>query len=111
MNEKMKKKYLREHYKAVVCHGSMEFKEVLKALHSMKYKWNNGKVLMEVIDDELVLVAEDGGNFGSKERPISYRVSGKCWVNNHAHVLKAKEIVDTDYLCYSLMFFIFSFSF
>ena len=51
----MKKKYLREHYKAVVCHGSMEFKEVLKALHSMKYKWNNGKVLMEVIDDELVL--------------------------------------------------------
>lgn len=43
-----------------------------------------------IFDDELVLLAEDGGNFGSKERPIAYRVSGKCWVNNHAHVLKAK---------------------
>ena len=36
-----------------------------------------------IFDDELVLLAEDGGNFGSKERPIAYRVSGKCWVNNH----------------------------
>ena len=58
-----------------------------------------------IFDDELVLLAEDGGNFGSKERPIAYRVSGKCWVNNHAHVLKPKEGVDVDYLCYSLMFY------
>ena len=41
-----------------------------------------------IFDDELVLLAEDGGNFGSKSKPIAYRVSGKCWVNNHAHVLK-----------------------
>ena len=41
-----------------------------------------------IFDDDLVLLAEDGGNFGSKEKPIAYRVSGKCWVNNHAHVLK-----------------------
>lgn len=58
-----------------------------------------------IFDDELVLLAEDGGNFGSKERPIAYRVSGKCWVNNHAHVLKPKEGLDIDYLCYSLMFY------
>ncbi len=58
-----------------------------------------------IFDDELVLLAEDGGNFGSKDKPIAYRVSGKCWVNNHAHVLKAKENMDTDYLCYSLMFY------
>lgn len=58
-----------------------------------------------IFDDELVLLAEDGGNFGSKERPIAYRVSGKCWVNNHAHVLKPKEVLDVDYLCYSLMFY------
>jgi len=59
-----------------------------------------------LFDDELVLLAEDGGNFGSKERPIAYRVSGKCWVNNHAHVLKPKDdIVDVDYLCYALMFY------
>ena len=58
-----------------------------------------------IFDDELVLLAEDGGNFGSRERPIAYRISGKCWVNNHAHVLKPKKGLDVDYLCYSLMFY------
>lgn len=58
-----------------------------------------------IFDDELVLLAEDGGNFGSKDKPIAYRVSGKCWVNNHAHVLKPKKELDVDYLCYSLMFY------
>lgn len=58
-----------------------------------------------IFDDELVLLAEDGGNFGSRERPIAYRVSGKCWVNNHAHVLKPKAGLDVDYLCYSLKFY------
>lgn len=58
-----------------------------------------------IFDDELVLLAEDGGNFGSKDKPIAYRVSGKCWVNNHAHVLKPKKGLDVNYLCYSLMFY------
>ena len=58
-----------------------------------------------IFEDELVLLAEDGGNFGSKTRSIAYRVSGKCWVNNHAHVLKPKKYIDVDYLCYSLMFY------
>ncbi len=57
-----------------------------------------------IFDDELVLLAEDGGHFGSSDKPIAYRVSGKCWVNNHAHVLKPKACIDVDYLCYSLMF-------
>ncbi len=58
-----------------------------------------------IFDDELVLLAEDGGNFGSKDKPIAYLVSGKCWINNHAHVLKPKEGLDVNYLCYSLMFY------
>ena len=58
-----------------------------------------------IFDGEFVLLAEDGGNFGSKEKPIAYRISGKCWVNNHAHVLKPKAGLDVDYLCYSLMFY------
>lgn len=58
-----------------------------------------------IFDDDLVLLAEDGGNFGSKTRPIAYRVSGKCWVNNHAHVLKPKNGFDVDFVCYSLMFY------
>lgn len=58
-----------------------------------------------IFDDELVLLAEDGGNFDSQDKPIAYRVSGKCWVNNHAHVLKPKSNINVDYLCYSLMFY------
>ena len=58
-----------------------------------------------IFDDELILVAEDGGHFGEKGKPIAYRVSGKCWVNNHAHVLKPKVGFDIDYICYSLMFY------
>ena len=51
-----------------------------------------------IFDDELVLLAEDGGNFGSKEKPIAYRVSGKCWVNNHAHILKCHNEAGRIYL-------------
>ena len=64
-----------------------------------------GYVADYIFDDELVLLAEDGGNFGSKDKPIAYRVSGKCWVNNHVHVLKPKVELNVDYLCYSLMFY------
>lgn len=58
-----------------------------------------------IFDGDYVLVAEDGGYFGSKTKPISYKVSGKFWVNNHAHILKAKKDIFTDYLCYSTMFY------
>lgn len=57
-----------------------------------------------LFDDELVLLAEDGGHF-EKDGQIAYRVSGKCWVNNHAHILKAKDEIDVDYLCYALQSF------
>ena len=59
-----------------------------------------------IFDEELVLLAEDGGNFASKTKPIAYKITGKAWVNNHAHVLKAKdEVISTDFLLYSLMFY------
>lgn len=42
-----------------------------------------------VIDDDIILMAEDGGYFDEyASRPIAYRMKGKCWVNNHAHILK-----------------------
>jgi type I restriction enzyme S subunit len=57
-----------------------------------------------IFDEELVLLAEDGGFFGSPDAAIAYRVSGKCWVNNHAHVLRAGPDVDVEWLHYSLHF-------
>lgn len=57
-----------------------------------------------VIDDDIILLAEDGGCFDEyKTRPIAYRITGKCWVNNHAHILKAKNGTNQDFLFYSLV--------
>jgi type I restriction enzyme, S subunit len=57
-----------------------------------------------VIDDDIILIAEDGGYFDEYEhRPIAYRMTGKCWVNNHAHILKAKPRFDQGYLFFSLV--------
>lgn len=64
-----------------------------------------GTINKYIFDDKLVLVAEDGGHFGSKTKPIAYLVNCKCWVNNHAHVLRAKKGFLAEYICYSLMFY------
>ena len=57
-----------------------------------------------VIDDDIILMAEDGGYFDEYEtRPIAYRMQGKCWVNNHAHILKAKSGFDQSFLFFSLV--------
>jgi len=57
-----------------------------------------------MIDDNIILIAEDGGYFDEYHfRPIAYRMKGKCWVNNHAHILKAKERYNQDFIFYSLV--------
>lgn len=57
-----------------------------------------------IFDEDLILIAEDGGNFESYEtRPIAYRISGKSWVNNHAHILRALKRYNQDYIFYSLV--------
>lgn len=57
-----------------------------------------------LFDDELVLVTEDETFYG-RVKPIAYRFSGKCWVNNHAHVLRAPTKDANDFLCYALMYY------
>ncbi|MBL0163848.1 MAG: restriction endonuclease subunit S [Xanthomonadales bacterium] len=52
-----------------------------------------------IFDEPLILLAEDGGHFGDPQRGIAYRISGKTWVNNHAHVLRVTSQVDIAYLC------------
>ena len=41
-----------------------------------------------LLDGDYLLVSEDGANLVARNTPIAFSVSGKCWVNNHAHVLK-----------------------
>ena len=45
-----------------------------------------------LFDEEILLISEDGANLLSRSTPIAFSVSGKCWVNNHAHVLKLQSI-------------------
>jgi type I restriction enzyme M protein len=44
-----------------------------------------------IFDDDLLLISEDGANLLARVTPIAFSVNGKCWVNNHAHVLKFKK--------------------
>lgn len=43
-----------------------------------------------IFDEELVLLGEDGAPFFDKKKNVAYLINGKSWVNNHAHVLRAK---------------------
>jgi len=50
-----------------------------------------------IFDEELLLLAEDGGSWGRNEK-CSYIINGKSWVNNHAHVLRMKSSVMIKFL-------------
>lgn len=49
-----------------------------------------GWIDSHIFDEELLLVGEDGAPFFDKNKSIAYVISGPSWVNNHAHVLRAK---------------------
>ena len=68
------------------------------------YYGANGQV--DSIDDflfegEYILLAEDGGYFDDPSRSVAYEVSGRFWVNNHAHILSTREI-PRKFLTYAL---------
>jgi type I restriction enzyme, S subunit len=41
-----------------------------------------------IFDEDLLCVSEDGANLVARSYPIAFPISGKTWVNNHAHVLR-----------------------
>ncbi len=41
-----------------------------------------------IFDEDLLCVSEDGANLIARTYPIAFSISGRTWVNNHAHVLK-----------------------
>ena len=56
-----------------------------------------------IFNEELILLAEDGGDFNSYNlKPIAYKINGKSWVNNHAHVIRPKKNIDFHYLYFAL---------
>lgn len=51
-----------------------------------------------LFDEELVLLGEDGENILSRSTRLAFLVSGKAWVNNHAHVLRPNADVNGHFL-------------
>ena len=56
-----------------------------------------------IFDEEIILLGEDGVPFLDPYKVKAYMVQEKCWVNNHAHVLKPlEEACDSRYLLHYL---------
>lgn len=55
-----------------------------------------------LFDGDFLLVSEDGANLVARNTPIAFSVSGKSWVNNHAHVLKFETYAERRFVEYYL---------
>ncbi len=60
------------------------------------------KVENYLFDGEFLLVSEDGANLVARTYPIAFLARGKFWVNNHAHVLQAKDETSNLFLAYAI---------
>ena len=55
-----------------------------------------------IFDGDFLLVSEDGANLVARKTPIAFSISGKNWVNNHAHVLKFNTNIERKFVEYYL---------
>ncbi|MGM9689723.1 MAG: restriction endonuclease subunit S [Bacteroidaceae bacterium] len=53
-----------------------------------------------LFDEDLLCISEDGANLLMRTYPIAFPISGKAWVNNHAHVLRFKCMSTQRYVEY-----------
>ena len=55
-----------------------------------------------LFDEELILLGEDGAPFLEPTKQKAYIIRAKSWVNNHAHVLRARNGIPNAYIKYYL---------
>ena len=57
-----------------------------------------------IFDEDILLISEDGANLVMRSTPIAFSVSGKVWVNNHAHVVRFETKATQKYIeiCFEL---------
>lgn len=72
-----------------------------------EYRYFGAQGVIDYVDDyifdgQYILLAEDGENLKSKKQSLVQFVSGKFWVNNHAHILTGNEKCDIKFLFYLL---------
>ena len=73
-----------------------------------KYPYYGANGIQDYVDDyifdgEYILLAEDGGHFDEfASKPIAQFISGRVWVNNHAHIIQVKQGYNNKYIFYCL---------
>lgn len=80
----------------ILNHKRIPLSRIERAKRQGPYRYYGAQGVIDHIDDflfdgEFVLVAEDGENLRSRKQPIGSLVSGRFWVNNHAHILRARD--------------------
>ena len=57
-----------------------------------------------IFDEDILLISEDGANLLMRSTPIAFSVSGKVWVNNHAHVVRFESKATQKYIevCFAI---------
>ena len=53
-----------------------------------------------LFDEDLLCISEDGANLLMRTYPIAFPISGKVWVNNHAHILRFNSMITQKYVEY-----------
>ena len=61
-----------------------------------------GEIDEFLFDGQAVLLGEDGAPFLDARKRKAYLVGGKYWVNNHAHILRAKSEMSNAFFCHQL---------
>jgi restriction endonuclease S subunit len=84
-------------------HKRVPIKEADRSNRRGQYPYYGASGAIDSIDDylfdeDLILVGEDGANVLDRSSPLAFKVSGKIWVNNHAHVLRVLAPNNIDYL-------------
>jgi type I restriction enzyme, S subunit len=68
-----------------------------------RFPYYGASGIIDYVDDYIfngsfLLIGEDGNNLVSRSTPIAFLVNGKCWVNNHAHILESIDKSNLTYL-------------
>ena len=51
-----------------------------------------------IFNGDYLLISEDGANLVARSTPIAFSITGKNWVNNHAHVLQFQDKATQKYV-------------
>ena len=88
-------------------HQRIPLSSKVRATRKGQYPYYGAQEIVDYIDDyifdgEYVLIAEDGANLITRNKPIATLAKGKFWVNNHAHIIRNKHHADLRFLLYLL---------